>query len=222
MTIHFLTLFPAMYQGPLSESILKRAVDKGLVSFNVVNIRDFSSDKHHTADNPPYGGGPGMVMMIEPIDKALASIGAKKGTPNQKIILLSAKGAPYSQSHARDLSGIESLVFISGHYEGVDERVALHLIDEEVRIGDYVLTGGELASMVIADSVVRLLPGALGDENSSVEESHSNEGFLEYPHYTRPAIYNGWNVPEVLLNGNHAEIAKWRAQQAASATNTSS
>jgi len=210
-----------MFQGPLSESILKRAVDKGIVTFNVVNIRDFSSDKHHTADNPPYGGGPGMVMMIEPIDKALASIGAKKGTPNQKIILLSAKGTPYTQPVAQELSLIDTLIFISGHYEGVDERVALHLIDEEVRIGDYVLTGGELASMVIADSVVRLLPGALGDESSSVEESHSSQGFLEYPHYTRPSTYNGWNVPEILLNGNHAQIAKWRAQQATTATNTS-
>lgn len=210
-----------MYEGPLSESILKRAVEKGIVTFNVVNIRDFSSDKHNTADNPPYGGGPGMVMMVEPIDKALTSIGAKKGTPNQKIILLSAKGAPYTQPIAREYSSLDSLIFISGHYEGVDERVALHLIDEEVRIGDYVLTGGELASMVIADSVVRLLPGALGDETSSVEESHSNQGYLEYPHYTRPTTYNGWNVPEVLLNGNHAEIAKWRAEHAVNAKSTS-
>ncbi len=221
MTIHFLTLFPSIYEGPLSESILKRAVQKGIVSFNLINIRDFSTDKHKTADNPPYGGGPGMVMMIEPIDKALASIGAKKGTPNQKIILLSAKGTPYTQPVARELSTIDTLIFISGHYEGVDERVALHLIDEEIRIGDYVLTGGELASMVIADSVVRLLPGALGDDKSSVEESHSSAGFIEYPHFTRPATYNGWQVPRILLNGNHAEIAKWRATEAANATKTS-
>jgi tRNA (guanine37-N1)-methyltransferase len=211
MRIHILTLFPEMFKGPLSESILKRAVEADKVEFNIINIRDFTSDNHKTADQPPYGGGPGMVMMIEPIDKALASLNSQG---KKKTILLSAKGEPYSQAKAREYAALDEITLICGHYEGVDERVADNLIDEEVRIGNYVLTGGELPAMVIADSVVRLLPGVLGDDASSVEESHSEPGYLEYPQYTRPADYKGWKVPEVLLNGNHAEIEKWRASQA--------
>lgn len=203
-----------MFTGPLSESIMKRAVTQEKVSFNIVNIRDYTEDKHKTADQPPYGGGPGMVMMVEPIDKALASLGLRKNQDKKRIILLSAKGKLYTQKIAHEYTTLDEVTFICGHYEGVDERVALNLIDEEIRVGDYVLTGGELPAMVIADSIVRLLPGVLGDDASSVDESHSTPGYLEYPQYTRPSDYQGWVVPEILLNGNHAEIEKWRKEQA--------
>lgn len=212
MTITFLTLFPAMFSGPLSESILKNASTKEIVTFNCVNIRDFATDKHHTTDLPPYGGGPGMVMMVEPIEKALQHVPTTTGF-KKKVVLLSAKGSLFTQEKAREYAQLDELVFICGHYEGVDERVATHLIDEEIRIGDYVLTGGELPAMVIADSVVRLLPGALGDTTSTIDESHSQAGYLEYPQYTRPADYKGWTVPDVLLSGNHAAIEKWRKEQ---------
>ncbi len=211
MKISILTLFPPMFSGPFSESILKRAQEAGIATIDLVNIRDFTEDKHHTTDQPPYGGGPGMVMMIEPIDKALQSI--KKDGEISRVVLLSAKGKPYTQSKAHEYAQLDHLILICGHYEGVDERVAENLVDEEIRIGDYVLTGGELPAMIITDSVIRLLPGALGDETSTVDESHSQEGYLEYPQYTRPAEYNGWKVPEVLLGGNHAEIASWRKEQ---------
>lgn len=213
MQINILTLFPEMFVGPLSESILKRAVAAEKVKFNIINIRDFSSDKHHTTDQPPYGGGPGMVMMVEPIDKALASLGVKRSQPDKRIILMSAKGSVYTQASARALSKLKELTLICGHYEGVDERVAQNLIDEEIRVGDYVMTGGELPAMVISDSVVRLLPGVLGDETSTTDESHREPGYLEYPQYTRPAEYQGWKVPEVLLNGNHAQILAWRQER---------
>lgn len=213
MKINILTLFPQMLTGPLSESIMKRAVEQEKVSFNIVNIRDFTEDKHKTADQPPYGGGPGMVMMIEPIDKALASLHVSKGEEKKRIILLSAKGKLFTQPIAREYSSHDEITFICGHYEGVDERIASYLIDEELRIGDYVLTGGELPAMVVTDSIVRLLPGVLGDDMSSVNESHSEPGYLEYPQYTRPSNYKEWIVPEVLLNGNHAEIEKWRTEQ---------
>ncbi|MEP7167044.1 MAG: tRNA (guanosine(37)-N1)-methyltransferase TrmD [Candidatus Woesebacteria bacterium] len=209
MQISILTLFPQMFSGPFSESIVKRAQEKDIVSIEIVNIRDFSENKHHTTDLPPYGGGPGMVMTVQPIEKALEKV----KTANSKVILLSAKGKSFTQEKAQEYTKTEHLIFICGHYEGVDERVAEHLIDEEIRIGNYVLTGGELPAMVIADSVVRLLPGALGDDTSTHEESHSEAGVLEYPQYTRPADYNGWKVPDVLLSGNHAEIEKWRSEQ---------
>jgi tRNA (guanine37-N1)-methyltransferase len=216
MLINILTLFPEMFKGPLSESIMKRAVAGEKVTFNIVNIRDFTSDKHHTADQPPYGGGPGMVMMVEPIEKALSNI--QRPTTNDqykhKTILLSAKGKLFTQAMAKELADFDEVTLICGHYEGVDERVAENLVDEEIRIGDYVLTGGELPAMIIADSIVRLLPGVLGDDMSNVSESHSSEGYLEYPQYTRPAEYNGWKVPELLQNGNHAEIEKWRQEHA--------
>lgn len=212
MTITFLTLFPAMFSGPLSESIIKNASQKGIVEFNCVNIRDFATDKHHTTDLPPYGGGPGMVMMVEPIERALHHVSTTNGL-KKKVVLLSAKGSLFTQEKAHEYAQLDELVFICGHYEGVDERVADNLIDEEIRIGDYVLTGGELPAMVIADSVVRLLPGALGDITSTIDESHSQAGYLEYPQYTRPAEYKGWTVPEVLLSGNHAAIEKWRTEQ---------
>lgn len=214
MTISILSLFPQMFTGPLSESIVKRAVEKNLVDINLINIRDFAEDKHHTTDLPPYGGGPGMVMMVEPIARAIeATVDSSKATEKRKVVLLSAKGKLFSQAKAKEYADLDHLILICGHYEGVDERVAENLIDEEIRIGDYVLTGGELPAMVIADSIVRLQPGVLGDDTSSHDESHSEAGVLEYPQYTRPADYNGWKVPEVLLGGHHAEIEKWRTEQ---------
>lgn len=210
MTISILSLFPQMFSGPLSESIVKRAVDKNIIDINIINIRDFAQDKHRTTDQPPYGGGPGMVMMVEPIDLALQSL---PKTEKRKIVLLSAKGEKFTQEKAQEFAALDELVLICGHYEGVDERVAESLIDEEIRIGDYVLTGGEIPAMVITDSVIRLLPGVLGDDTSSHDESHSENGVLEYPQYTRPEEYNGWRVPDVLLSGNHAEISKWRTEQ---------
>ncbi len=210
MRISILTLFPDYFVNPLQTSILKRAVHKKLVEFHVVNIRDYASDKHQTTDQRPYGGGPGMVMMVEPIDKALQALGVIRGTPSQKILLTSAKGVLFDQATAVDLSQLNHLVLICGHYEGVDERVAEHLIDGEVRIGDYVLTGGEAAATVITDAVTRLIPGVLGNELSNQNESHSQEGYLAPPQYTKPATYRGWEVPEILRSGNHAEIEEWK------------
>lgn len=197
----------------MSESILKRAQEKGLATIDLINIRDFSEDKHHTTDLPPYGGGPGMVMSVEPIDRALGKVKGEREKGKVKTVLLSAKGKLFTQEKAHEYAKLDHLILICGHYEGVDERVAEHLIDEEIRIGDYVLTGGEIPAMVITDSVIRLQPGVLGDDTSSHDESHSEVGVLEYPQYTRPAEYKGWKVPDVLLSGNHAEIEKWRNEQ---------
>jgi tRNA (guanine37-N1)-methyltransferase len=212
MTIDILTLFPEMFKGPFDESIVKRAVDNGLVEINIHNIRDYSVDSYNTVDDHPYGGGPGMVMRVDVINRAMHDLNAKRKTQNSKIILMSAKGKRFNQQMAQEYAKLEKLVLIAGHYEGVDERVAENLVDEEVRIGDFVLTGGELPVMCIVDSVVRHLPGVIKPD-SLATESHSNEGLLEYPQYTRPAEYNGWKVPEVLLNGNHAEIEKWRREK---------
>lgn len=220
MTIDILTTFPQMFTSPFAESIVHRAQEKSRVQLNIHNLRQWTGDKHHSTDNPPYGGGPGMILMVEPIDKALAALHAKKGTLHQQILLTSAKGVLYTQQTAQTLSTLERLVLICGHYEGVDERVAQHLVDDEVRIGNYILTGGELASMVIVDSVVRLLPGVLGDQESTKEESHSVQGYLEYPQYTRPETYKGWKVPSTLLSGNHQTIKTWRKDQASSLLNT--
>ncbi len=218
MTITLLTLFPEFFVSPLQESILKRAQQKGLVEYKIVNIRDFAQDKHKVTDDRPFGGGPGMVMKVEPIALALESIGVSKGQANSRIILTSAKGSLFAQQTAVEYSNVEHLVIICGHYEGVDERVAENLIDEEVRIGNYVLTGGEPASVVMIDAVTRLLPGVLGNEASPVNESHSVSGKLGHPQYTRPEEFRGWKVPEILLGGHHAEIEKWRAEQAQNRT----
>jgi len=205
------TLFPDFFTTPLQSSILKRAQTAGKVTFSVVNIREYTTDKHHVADDRPFGGGPGMVMMVEPIDRALQAwrekleVGAKT-----KVVLTSAKGKVFTQRVAREYAEVDALAIICGHYEGVDERVAEYLIDEEVRIGDYVLTGGEPAALVMADAVTRLLPGVLGNVDSNVDESHAEAGVLGFSQYTRPSEYNGWQVPEVLLGGHHAEIVKWR------------
>ena len=209
MKIDVLTLFPAMFAGPLDESIIKRARDAGLLDLKIHQLRDYTHDKHKTVDDRPFGGGPGMLLKPEPIFEAVEAI-ARETT---KVILLSPSGRPFSQAIARELSQEADLLFVTGHYEGFDERIRELLADDELSIGDYVLTNGALPAMVVIDAVVRLLPGVLGDDESSKEESFSAGG-LEYPQYTRPAEFRGMKVPEVLLSGHHAEIAKWRAEQA--------
>jgi len=214
MKIDILTLFPRMFEVPFSFGIFKRAVDSGLVSLSLHDIRAYTHDKHHTADDYPYGGGAGMVMKPEPVFEAVEAVraGMEAGEEGTPVILLTPQGRLFNQRIAEDLAGKPRLVFISGHYEGVDERIREHLATDEISIGDYVLTGGELPAMVVLDAVVRLIPGVLGSEDSSLHDSHAN-GLLEYPQYTRPAEFNGWRVPEVLLSGNHGEIARWRREQ---------
>ncbi len=214
MHIDIFTLFPEMFQGPFNFSILKRAIDHGLVSMNIHNVRDYTHDKHHTVDDYAYGGGAGMVLKPEPIFEAVESIKSniKPEIGELPVILLTPQGRLFSQQIARELSAYSHLILICGRYEGVDERVREHLVTDEISIGDYVLSGGELAAMVVVDTVVRLLPGVLGSEASLMEDSHV-DGLLEYPQYTRPVEYRGWSVPEVLLSGNHAQIAKWRREQ---------
>jgi tRNA (guanine37-N1)-methyltransferase len=212
--IDIFTLFPEMFQGPFNFSILKRAIDHGLVSMNIHNIRDYTHDKHHTVDDYAYGGGAGMILKPEPIFEAVESIKSniKPEIGELPVILLTPQGRLFSQQIARELSTYSHLILICGRYEGVDERVREHLVTDEISIGDYVLSGGELAAMVVVDTVVRLLPGVLGSEASLMEDSHV-DGLLEYPQYTRPVEYRGWSVPEVLLSGNHAQIARWRREQ---------
>jgi tRNA (guanine37-N1)-methyltransferase len=212
--IDILTLFPGMFQGPFAESIIKRAIERKLVSIYLHNIRDYATDKHHIVDDYPYGGGVGMVMKPEPIFATVETVKGeiqqtKPQTISCPIILLTPQGRLFHQRIAEELATQEQLILICGHYEGVDERVREHLVTDEISIGDYVLTGGELAAMVMVDAVVRRLPGVLGSESAAAEESHAR-GLLEYPQYTRPAAYRGWAVPEILLSGNHAEIAHWR------------
>ncbi|MFC1989033.1 tRNA (guanosine(37)-N1)-methyltransferase TrmD [Chloroflexota bacterium] len=216
MRIDILTLFPQMFESPLSSGIFKRATDHELIRINIHNIRDYTHDKHRTADDYPYGGGAGMVLKPEPIFEAVEAI--KAAISNEKedavipILLLTPQGRSFSQEIASELSKYSHLILICGHYEGFDERIREHLATDEISIGDYVLSGGELAAMVVADSVVRLMPGVLGSESSSINDSYAT-GLLEYPQYTRPPVYRGWAVPEVLLSGNHAEIDKWHRQQ---------
>jgi tRNA (guanine37-N1)-methyltransferase len=207
--MHFdiFTLFPDMFQGPFSESILKRAQERELLSIALHDIRKATSDKHHVVDDYPYGGGAGMVMKPEPIFAAVEAV--YQGGP---IILLSPQGRLFNQQIAHILAQEARVTLICGHYEGIDERVREHLVTDEISIGDYVLTGGELAAMVVVDATSRLIPGVLGGEESTLEESHSSD-LLEYPHYTRPPEFRGWRVPDVLLSGNHAEIARWRRKE---------
>jgi tRNA (guanine37-N1)-methyltransferase len=215
--IDVFTLFPQMFAGPFDNSILKRAVNQGLVNFNIHNIRDFTHDRHRTADDYAYGGGAGMVMKPEPVFEAVEtvksslSVGAMAGQ-RLSTVLLTPQGRLFCQPVAVELAQYDWLLFICGHYEGVDERVREHLETDEISIGDYVLTGGELAAMVVTDAVVRLLPGVLGSGESLLNESHTG-GLLEYPQYTRPEVFRGWSVPDVLLSGNHGEIARWRREQ---------
>lgn len=212
MKINILTIFPEFFSSPFAVSIIKRAIAIEAVEINVVNIREFAQDKHKLTDDRPFGGGAGMVMKIEPIDLALQSLGVAKGKENSQIILTSAKGQIFNQKLAREYSDLKELTIICGHYEGVDERVAENLIDSEIRIGDYVLTGGEVASVVITDAVVRLLEGVLGNSESIKGESHETEGQLAYPQYTRPEEYKGMKVPDVLLTGDHRKIEEWREE----------
>jgi tRNA (guanine37-N1)-methyltransferase len=216
MRIDVLTIFPQMFDVPFSFGIFKRAIDQNLVNINVHNIRDYTHDKHHIVDDYPYGGGPGMVFKPEPIFEAVAAVKAQISDEPEAaeppIILLTPQGRLFNQQIATELSSYSHLILVCGHYEGIDERVVEHLVTDEISIGDYVLTGGELPALVVVDAVIRLLPGVLGSENSAQEESHVN-GLLEYPQYTRPSDFRGWPVPEVLLSGNHAQIARWRREQ---------
>ena len=217
MRIDILTLFPQMFDSPFGIGIFKRAIDQNLVRVNIYNIRDYTHDKHSTVDDYPYGGGAGMVLKPEPIFEAVelikSDISLKQEGDVLPVILLTPQGRLFSQQIAHELSRYSQIVLICGRYEGVDERVREHLVTDEISIGDYVLGGGELAAMVVVDAVVRLLPGVLGSEASPWDESHA-AGLLEYPQYTRPAVYRGWSVPEVLLSGNHAQVDKWRREQA--------
>lgn len=213
--IDILTLFPEMFQGPFGCSIVQRAVDAGLVSIIIHDIRDYTHDRHHTVDDYAYGGGAGMVLKPGPVFEAVEAVlskepGEQKDVP---IILLTPQGRVFSQQIAAELAGHGRLVLVCGHYEGVDERIREHLVTDEISIGDYVLSGGELPAMVVVDAVVRLIPGVLGSEDSAMDDSHV-AGLLEYPQYTRPPVFRGWEVPEVLISGNHARIAKWRREQA--------
>jgi len=212
MRADILTIFPEVILCGVDYSILKRAREKGIFSPVVHNIRDFTEDKHRTTDEPPFGGGAGMVMKPEPIFRAVEHIKAEYWTEQSRVILMSPQGELFTQEKAAELSACPHIVFICGHYEGVDERVREHLVTDELSIGDYVLTGGELPALVVLDAVVRLIAGVLGAEQSALEESFS-EGLLEYPQYTRPADFRGWTAPEVLLSGHHAEIARWRRIQ---------
>jgi len=209
MKIDVLTLFPGMFAGPLDESIIKRARQAGLLDLQLHQLRDWTHDRHKTVDDRPFGGGPGMLLKPEPIFEAVESLKREK----TRVVLMSPSGRKFDEKIARELAQQEHLLLVTGHYEGFDERIREGLADDELSIGDYVLTNGALPAMVVIDAVTRLLPGVLGDDASSAEESFSR-GLLEYPQWTRPAEFRGMKVPEVLQSGNHAEIAKWRAEQA--------
>jgi tRNA (guanine37-N1)-methyltransferase len=216
MKIDIVTLFPEICGAPLSESIMKRAQKNGIVDLHIHNLRDWTMDKHHVADDAPFGGGQGMVMKPEPIFAAVEKLRNQTSDiedQTSKIVLMSPAGHRFDQEMAAQLSGESHLIIICGHYEGVDHRVIDHLVDHEISIGDYVLTNGAIAAVVLVDAVVRLLPGVLGHEQSALDDSFSR-GLLEAPQYTRPAEFRSWKVPDVLLSGNHAEIERWRREQA--------
>jgi tRNA (guanine37-N1)-methyltransferase len=210
MRIDVLSLFPSMFTGVFGESILKKAQEKEAVTFNVVNFRDYADNKHQTVDDYPYGGGAGMVLKPQPIFDAVADL--KKHSDKARVILLCPQGERYTQKKAEELAKEEHLIFICGHYEGYDERIREHVVTDEISIGDYVLTGGELGAMVIIDSVVRLLPDVLGNKTSALHDSHST-GLLEHPQYTRPADFRGIKVPDILLSGDHKKIDEWRERE---------
>jgi len=211
--IDIITLFPELCEAPLSGSIAGRARESGRVEVRVHNLRDWATGRHKVTDDAPYGGGPGMVLKPEPI---FAAVEALRG-PGSRVVLMSPQGRRFDQAQARAYAEMPHLILLTGHYEGVDQRVVDHLVDEELSIGDYVLTNGAIAAVIVADAVLRLLPGVLGDSESAVQDSFS-EGLLDCPHYTRPAEFRGWKVPEVLMSGNHAEIARWRAARALETT----
>ena len=220
MKIDILTLFPKMFKGPFDESIVKRAVDKKLVEINIHNLRKWTKDKHKTVDNRPFGGGVGMIVRVDIIDRAISNLKSQvSNLKRTRTILLDPVGKLFNQKKAVEFSKLDHLIFICGHYEGMDERIREHLVDEEISIGDYVLTGGELPAMIVIDTVVRLIPGVLKKPEATKNESffdyddmihRSQDILLEFPQYTRPANFKGWKVPEVLLSGNHQKIAEWR------------
>ncbi|MED3978076.1 tRNA (guanosine(37)-N1)-methyltransferase TrmD [Priestia megaterium] len=210
MKIDVLSLFPSMFDGVFGESILKKAQEKNAVKLNVVNFREYSTNKHQNVDDYPYGGGAGMVLTPQPIFDAVEKLTETAKKP--RVVLLCPQGERYTQAKAEELAAEEHLIFICGHYEGYDERIREQLVTDEISIGDYVLTGGELGAMVVIDSVVRLLPDVLGNNHSAVQDSHST-GLLEHPHYTRPADFRGLTVPEVLMSGNHKKIEQWRQKE---------
>jgi tRNA (guanine37-N1)-methyltransferase len=212
MRIDILSLFPRVFEGALNESMLRIAAEKGLVEYHLTDIRDYTSDRHRSADDRPYGGGPGMVMKVEPIVRAVRGVRAQ-ASPEGRLILLTPQGEPFRQAKARELAGEPRLILVAGHYEGFDERVREILGPEEISVGDYVLTGGEVAALAVVDAVVRLVPGVLGSGESAEWESFSH-GLLEYPQYTRPAEFEGRQAPEVLLSGDHEKIRQWRIEQA--------
>lgn len=211
MRIDFLTVLPEMFESPLACSIMKRAEQKGLVEFHVHNLRDYTTDKHRKVDDYPFGGEAGMVMKIEPVDRCLSALKAER--EYDEIIYTSPDGELLSQHMANSMSMLGNIVILCGHYKGIDHRIREHLVTREISIGDYVLTGGELPALVIADSIVRLIPGAIGDEQSALSDSFQDD-ILSAPVYSRPAVYNGWEVPPILLSGHEAKIAEWRHEQA--------
>ena len=211
MKIDILTLFPDMFDGVLQSSIMKKAQDNGVFQYNAIDFRDYADNKHNKVDDYPYGGGAGMVLMPQPIFRAVEAVQKNEAKP-PRVILMCPQGERYTQQKAEELSEEEHLIFICGHYEGYDERIRQHLVTDEISIGDFVLTGGELGAMVVIDSVVRLLPDGLGNEASAKEDSFST-GLLEHPHYTRPAEFNGYEVPEVLRSGHHGKIEAWRKKE---------
>ena len=217
MIFHVLTIFPEFFEGPFAHGVVKRAQETGLLDVRIHNLRDWTFDRHKTVDDRPFGGGEGMVLKAEPIFLAVESIWPQR-TEAQRVVLLSASGSLFHQAAANRLARVSELLLICGRYEGVDERVAEHLADEEISIGNYVLSGGELAAAVVVDAVARLLPGVLGNDGSaafdSFQESGHGEGLLDCPHWTRPAEFRGWKVPEVLINGNHGEIRRFRKRLA--------
>ncbi|TLS49871.1 tRNA (guanosine(37)-N1)-methyltransferase TrmD [Paenibacillus antri] len=219
MRFDVLTLFPEMFSGMFTTSILGKAQEKGIVSLNAINFREFSGNKHHTVDDYPYGGGGGMVLKAEPIFNAVehvvAAARAEAGEREPRaprVVLMCPQGETYTQRKAEEFAKEDHIILVCGHYEGYDERIREHLVTDEISIGDYVLTGGEIAACAIVDSVTRLLPGALGNELSSVTDSYST-GLLEHPHYTRPAEFRGWKVPDVLISGHHVNVDAWRREQ---------
>jgi tRNA (guanine37-N1)-methyltransferase len=213
MEFDVVTAFPPLIEGPLSHSILRRARESGIITARVHDLRDYATDRHHKVDDAPYGGGGGMVLMPAPLFGAVEAIQKRHPAARSRTILFCPQGTTYDQETAGRLAGYDRLILLCGRYEGVDERVREHLADESISIGDYVLTGGELPALVVIDSVTRLLPGALGDEEAARRDSFQ-EGMLDHPHYTRPADFRGWKVPEVLLSGDHGQIAAWRREEA--------
>jgi len=217
MKIHIVTAFPKFFAGPLNESMMKRANERQIAQFHVHDLRDFTTDKHRSVDDYPYGGGPGMIMKPEPFFACIEHLRAQPDLAHARVILLSPPGEKFSQQKANALAQEPALIFLCGHYKGIDERVHQHLATEEISIGDYVVTGGELPALVVIDAVVRLLPGVLGDLDSATGDSFQT-GLLDYPHYTRPEEFRGWRVPDILLSGHHAKIAEWRREQAEART----